>query len=440
MARLPLDGIRVCDLSVVWAGPYCCQILADWGAEVVRVESRHFFTTWDRGTTSLMTPTEMIQAMRFNAHYLYMYADADPGDDPWNRYNVFNCHARNKLSMTLEFSTPLGKEILGRLIKASDIVVENRPVGQLDKWGISYEWAKELKSDIIYIRMPPFGLSGPYSGVSILGPNIDMICGHALLRAYPDRSYEDIPVNHYTDATGGRNAALAALMALHYRDRTGKGQMVEVAQVETLLAMMPEAVMDYTMNQRVQESIGNRHLCFAPCGVYRCKGEDQWIAITVTSDEEWQGLCHTMGDPEWAGDERFADPLSRYQNQDEMDTLIEEWTIQHDHYALMYLLQREGVPAGAVTDDAERYSDPHLRERDFFNELTQEGVGTHLHPGLMWKMSKTPNRLRLPPCRLGEHNEHVYKKILGVSDEEYAELEKAGHIGTTFDLGAPFEG
>jgi len=188
--------------------------------------------------------------------------------------------------------------------------------------------------------------------------------------------------------------------------------------------------MDYTMNGRVQDTPGNRHPFMAPHGCYRCRGEDRWVAIAVASDEEWQGLCRAMGNPDWTKNERFADSLSRYRNQDELDRLIEEWTSQHDAYAVMFALQREGVATGAVLDDRDAYNDPHLKDRGFFQELTHPDCGTHLYPGIMWKMSKTPNAIRTPPCCLGEHNEYVYKKLLGVSDEEYAQLDKEGHIGT----------
>ena len=156
---------------------------------------------------------------------------------------------------------------------------------------------------------------------------------------------------------------LAALTALEYHNRTGKGQLIDIGQSETLITLLPEAIMDYTMNHRVQEPIGNHHPVYAPCDVFRCRGENSWIAITVTSDEEWQGLCRAMGNPHWTREESFADPLRRYDNQEELNHFIEEWTKEYDHYELMHLLQKEGVPAGALLDEWELTNDPHLKER-----------------------------------------------------------------------------
>lgn len=441
MARLPLEGIRVVDLSVVWAGPFATQMLADWGAEVIVAESRHFFVPWTRAPFWPPPTKEQIKSMRVDGYYLYGYPDGEPGDKPHERYCGFNSFHRNKLGMTLEISKPRGKEILGKLIKVSDIVIENRPPSHTERWGITYDWMKQIKPDIIFIRCNAYGCSGPYREFTSFGPMIDYMTGHAFVRCCPGLTPDKgVAYNHYTDSVGGRTLFLSILMALEYRHRTGKGQVIDIAQSETLITLLPEAMMDYTMNHRVQEPLGNHHPVYAPCDVFRCRGEDSWIAITVTSDEEWQGLCHAMGNPDWTKEEKFADPLKRYDNQEELNHFIEEWTKEYDHYELMHLLQKEGVPAGALLDEAELTNDPHLKERGWLQEQEVKYCGTHLYPTFMWKMSKTPNKLRKPPIRLGEDNEHVYKEIIGVSDEEYSELERTGHIGNTPEYGMPFEG
>jgi crotonobetainyl-CoA:carnitine CoA-transferase CaiB-like acyl-CoA transferase len=202
------------------------------------------------------------------------------------------------------------------------------------------------------------------------------------------------------------------------------------------MPFLAEAILDYTMNGRVANSMGNRHPYMAPHGCYRCHGEDRWITIAVETDEEWQALCKVMEKPDLARDERFADTTKRHRHQDELDPIIEQWTSQHDHYALMFALQKEGVAAGAVLDSRDAYSDPHLMDRRFFQQVTHPDAGTHLYPGLIWKASETPNGIRTPPVCLGEHNEYVYKELLGVSDMEYAELEREGHIGTAPAPGA----
>ncbi|MFC1824289.1 CaiB/BaiF CoA transferase family protein [Thermodesulfobacteriota bacterium] len=427
MSKLPLEGIRVAAVTVVWAGPFATQLLADWGAEVIRVETLHHFTPPTRGFPTIRPSKEMV---RSRPTWNTAYPDWDPGEKPWNRYAIFQAHARNKLSCTMDLRQPKGKELFKRLVAKSDIVVENNPPETIEKLGITYEALKEVKPDIIMASMPSFGSTGPYKNYRGLGVNLDAAAGHTWLRRYRNMDPSSAPISLYNDSTAGVHAAFALLAALRYRNRTGKGQWIDLAQVETLMPYLAEAIMDYTMNQRVQDTFGNRHPYMAPHGCYRCRGEDRWVVIAVNSDEGWKSLCRVMKKPELAKDERFADSLSRLRHQDELDELIEAWTREQDHKEIMISLQREGVAAGAVLDDRDAFNDPHLKERGFFQELTHPDAGTHLYPGIMWKMSKTPNEIRTPPCCLGEHNEYVYKEILGISDEEYTQLEKAGHIGT----------
>jgi len=427
MAKLPLEGIRVAALTVVWAGPFAEMLLADWGAEVIRVESLKHFPVPTRG---MMPRPPAFLTEHWRGYTAYV--GKEPGERPWNRFALFNAHARNKLSMTVDLTQPKGMEIFKRLIEVSDIYLDSNQVQVAEKLGINYDMLRQVKPDIIMITMPGFGTTGPYKYYRAFGAHLEGFFGHTWLRGYPDSDPTTTTYAFHCDAAAGATAAFAAVMALRYRNRTGKGQWIDLAQAEAAVPHLGEAVMDYTMNRRVQGAMGNRHPSAAPCGCYRCRGEDRWVTITVTSDEEWQGLCRAMGNPSWTKDERFADGLSRYRNQVELDRLVEEWTIQHDHYAVMHLLQREGVPAGPVIDDRDALNDPHLKDRGFFEELYQEDCGTLTYPGLAWKMSKTPNYLRLPPVRLGEHNEYVYKEVLKVSDEEYAELEREGHIGMDY--------
>jgi len=425
MAKLPLEGIRVADLTTVWAGPWAAQMLADWGAEVIWVESRQILSRGYRGPG---TASGGAKGRLLNAP-----PNREPGERPWNRNPVVNAHARNKLSMTVDLRRPEGLDIFKRLVKVSDVVIENNGPGTMEKLGLTYEVLKEVKPDIIMVRMPGFGLTGPYKDFRSYGSQLDNFVGQALLMGYRDTDASLMSGTVHADATGGATAALAVLMALHYHNRTGKGQFIELAQIETLIPQFGEYIMDWTLNQHIQDNPGNRHPS-AVQGCYRCQGEDRWVNITISSDEEWEGFCRALGNPSWCKDERFSDVLSRYKNHDELDKFIEEWTTRHDNYEVMHLLQREGVPAGSLMDERDCYSDPHLKERGFFQELTQVDTGTYLYPGLTWKMTGTPNKIRRPPCLFGEHNEYVYRQVIGVSDEEYAELEKAGHIGMDYDL------
>ena len=226
------------------------------------------------------------------------------------------------------------------------------------------------------------------------------------------------------DAAAGIGAALAVMMALRHRHRTGKGQLVELAQSEAFADYMGEVIMDYRMNGRVQSTLGNRHPSMAPHGCYPCQGEDNWVTIAVGSEEEWDGLCRAMGNPEWARNHRFSDMLVRLKHQDELDEHIVRWTKERDKHEVMYLLQNEGVTAGAVLDTAEVYGNPHFKERGFFQKVTHPEAGTHLYPSIPAVLSKTPNAIRRPPVLLGEHNEYIYKELLGVTETEYQRLRR----------------
>lgn len=333
----------------------------------------------------------------------------------------------------MDLTQPKGKETFKKLIEVSDIFLESNAPHVVENLGLTYDVLKEVNPRLIMLSMPAFGSYGPYKYYRALGVHQEGFIGHTFMRGYPGSDPSTTSTLFHADEAAGANAALAVVMAVYYRNQTGKGLFIDMAQAEATTPHLGEAIMDYTMNGRVQASSGNRLPGAAPCGCYRCRGVDRWINITIYSDKEWSGLCRVMGNPEWAKDEKFADSLSRDKNQDELDKLIEEWTRKHNHYDLMYRLQREGVPAGPLIFEDDAYNrDHHLKERGFFEELTHAECGTHLYPGLGWRMSKMPNNLRLPPVRLGEHNEYVYKQILGVSDEEYAELEEAGHISMDY--------
>ena len=428
MSQLPLAGIRVMDMTVVWAGTFTTMMLADMGAEVIRVENNMFAPYGTRGI--MVRPSDSLLETRGMA--TAGYPDRKAGGRPFNRAAMFNVHARNKLSMTVDYMQPKGLDVLKRLVAISDVFVENNAYGTVDKLGLGYQDLSQVKPDIIMISMPGFGCSGPHASRIALGRHLECIAGHTLLRGYPDADPTWTTEVYHCDAAAGAMGAFAVMAALLYRQRTGKGQFIDLAQIETVIPQLGEAIMDYTMNGRVQGPMGNRHPTAAPCGLYPCKGENRWIAITVFTDEEWQGLCRAMGNPSWTNEGKFSDGLNRVNNQDELDGHIAEWTRQHVDYELMRLLQGYRVPAGPVMDERDCYSDPHIRDRSFFEEVTHVDCGTHLYPGVLWKMSGTPGSIRLPPCRLGEHNEYVYKELLGISDLEYAELEHEGHIGMDY--------
>lgn len=427
-SSLPLEGIRVLDITLVWAGPYATQMLADWGAEVIRLEPIDHFQPLARGQRARVSKAEI----NADADWHNAYPNWDPTDMPWNRTPSFNVHARNKKSMTVNLGAPGGQEVFRRLLHIADVLIENNVPTTADKLGISYDRARDINPGFIMVRMPGFGLQGPYRTYRTLGSHIDGVSGHANLRGYPDLGLEFQTDIFYSDAAGGINCALAVLMALRHRQRTGMGQMIELAQVENFTSYISDVNMDRLANGRIQRSVGNRHRTMVPHGCYPCAGKDEWVVIAVEKEEQWDALCRVMGNPGWTTDRKFASYLSRYEHQDELDPLISDWTRSLNKADVMCLLQEAGVPSGQVSNHAEVTDDRQLRGRNFFQWVDMPGTGIHEYPSIIGRLSETPNAIRTPPPRLGEHNEYVYKQLLGYTDSEYRQLEEMGQIGNAY--------
>ncbi len=426
--KLPLSRIRVLDLTMVVAGPYCTSLLADWGAEVIRLDTTQVFIPYTRGTTARPSK-QYVESVKGSG---YGYAGNDPGDRPWNKYSMFQNHARNKLSMTVDLRAPEGREVFDRLVQISDVLVENNVPQNVDKLGLSCDCMLRNRPDLIVLRMPPYGLNGPYRNYRAFGSHIEAVSGHLYIRGYPDTDASMRGVLPIADGPSGVGGALAVVMALRHRAKTGQGQIIELSQTEHFSTYLGEALMDYSMNRRDQRPMGNRHPTLAPHGCYPCRGKDRWVTIAVSTEVEWNALCRVMGNPDWARGSKFATNESRHKNHDELDERIAAWTHDRGHYEVMRVLQSAGVPAGAVIDEAEAFRDPQLLERGFFEKLSHADCGTHLYPGLGFKMRNTPNAIRMAPCRMGEHNGYVYKELLGATEKEYCDLEGRGHIGTEY--------
>lgn len=431
--RLPLEGIRVADITVVWAGPHCTQLLAEWGAEVIRVEPLQHIQPSTRGAETPVT-REQAEAMRGTGQLLYAFPDRDPGTRPWNRSPAFNSHARNKRSMTLNIMSPEGLDIFRRLIAVCDVLVENNVPETIERAHITYPELLPYNQRLIMLRMSAYGLSGPYKNYRSFGSHIESMTGHHYIRGYPDLDPSMTGDTFTADAAGGVQGAFAVLLALRHRRRTGKGQLIELSLAENFLPYLGEIILDYTMNGRSLEPQGNQHPSHAPHGAYPCLGEDRWIAIDVANDEEWERLCRVMGTPAWAREPRFATSLLRWHNRDALDALLSAWTSERDNYELFHRMQAAGVAAGPVQNEADLYACPQLAERGFFETLNHSEAGEHRYPGLNFKMEHLPNRIRRAPCRLGEDNEYVYRQLLKLTDAEYEELVRLGHIGMDYPV------
>ncbi|MCP5024791.1 MAG: CoA transferase [Actinomycetia bacterium] len=425
--KLPLEGIRVLDMTVVWAGPYATFLLGDLGADVVRVDNPSVFPSATRG----VLPRPPKEILTEGDGIFSAYPDGEPGDRPWNRLGLFNSHARNKRSVTIDLRKESGREAFLRLAETCDVMVENNSVDLLEKLGIDWDTLHARNPRLILLRMPSVGRSGPYREYLGFGVNFEGLCGLTALRGYPDLDASEGEAVYHMDAASGSAGAYAVLTALRRRDETGVGEMVELSQSENMLSHIGEYIIDADRTGIEHQTLGNRHPVRAPQGCYPCTGDDGWAVISIGSDEEWAGLGRAARSPQWATDARFATVEGRREHHDELDELIGAWTAGFEKYEVFERCQAEGVPAAPVLHDLDALADAHLRERGMFAPNTCADTGTHDYPTHPWHWDGPEMRFDPLPT-LGSDNEAVFKDLLGYSDEEYAALEADGNIATSY--------
>lgn len=424
--RLPLDGLRIIDMTVVWAGPFATVLLGDMGAEVVRVESLQRFDVNTRGNPNI-TP-EQVRSQGGG-----VFPEGDPGKRPWERSASFNTTGRNKRSLTVDLSHPRGKAVFFRLAERSDIFIENNAPDVISKLGIGYDVLAAVNPRLIMISMPAFGSSGPYHHFRAYGANMEAVVGHTLLRGYPDTDPTNTSNVFFADAVGGAGAAFAVLAAVAQRERTGKGQFIDMSLAENVGHTFSQAMMDYSMNGRVQGTWGNRNPERAPQGVYRCAGEDAWLALSCGSDGEFAALCRAIDRPDLGADPALATLAGRWERHDDLDAAIAAWCAPLDHYDAFHRLQAAGVDAAPVLAIPEVAVDPHLHARGMWVPVTHPQAGTHEYLGsIIGHMSGTPLPIRSPAPTLGQHNRELYQDLLGYSDEEYQWFIDHGFVGDTY--------
>lgn len=426
--RYPLDGIRIADMTVVWAGPYGAMFLADMGAEVIKVETINRFPASSRGQVA--RPARETEKNRPPGSS--WYPDRDPGDRPWNRAASFNAHARNKYSMTVNLHSPIGKQVFRRLIEKSDVFIENNAPGTMERLGFTFPVLQEWNPRIIVVSATGLGQTGPWSRYRGYGSQFEAFYGHASVIGYPDMDPSGVPSAIATDASTGVTLAMLVVMALHQRAKTGKGSYVDVSMGENFIPHLGEYFMDYFMNGRVARSLGNRQPPFVQ-GCYRALGDDEWITLTIESDEQWQRLCKLIGQPDLATDPSFATRDARWEHHDEFDAVVGAWAATQGPLAAFEQLQAYGVPGGPVMYEDEVYADPQALAREFFVPIAHPEIGTHDYPSTVFKASKMPFVVRKPPIRLGEDNDYVFRQVLGYSEEEYQAVKDAGQIGMDYD-------
>ena len=401
--RLPLEGIRILAFERVWAAPFGTRFLADYGAEVIKVESTRFpdGRIWER--------------------------DRNPA--AWRSghatYGEIN---RGKKSISLDLHTEAGQELFKRIAERSDIIVENNAPSTMERFGVGYEALRAVKPDIIMISCPGYGSSGPLRDYVAVGQCLTAFTGLGYLWGDAGSGWQMRGKNAYPDFITAGNLALAAAAALRHRDRTGEGQRVELAQFQAAAGMVGMAFLEEALADDAPEPWGNRDPNAAPQGVYPCKGDDRWCAVSCPDDTAWQSLANAVERPELAQDPRFATLEARVANHDEIDGIIAEWTAARTAHQVMYMLQRHGVPAGVAANGEDLYHDPQLRARGYIVEVDHPVPGRVEHPGMTVRFSQTPGLVRRPAPTPGQHNHEVLTTLLGLSDVEIERYTEAGAL------------
>jgi crotonobetainyl-CoA:carnitine CoA-transferase CaiB-like acyl-CoA transferase len=398
---LPLEGLRVLDLTTFWAGPISTCFLADMGAEVLKVES-------------IQRP----DGMRF--------AGARPGEQMWEWSPVFAGANPGKRDITLQFDSPEGLALLKRLIEKADVVIENFSARVMENFGLGWEAVRELNPKIIMVRMPAFGLDGPWRDRPGFAMTIEQASGLAWMTGY-----EDLPlvIRGVCDPVGGMHTVFSLLAALEHRKRTGEGQLVEVPLVEVALNLAAEQVIEYSAFGELLCRDENRSPSAAPQGVYRCLDKAE-LALSVATDDQWKALCTLMSDGELNGNAALQSHAGRTMNHDHIDEKLECWLAKQPIDRVVEQLLSAGVPVSPVINGHFLMPNPQLEHREFYQNLQHPVTGDTRYPGFPMNYSILGNRFHsAPPPTLGQNNDEVLKSELGLSDEEIEELRENKVVG-----------
>ncbi len=403
MARLPLAGIRIIDFTWIGAGSYATKILADFGAEVIKIES-----------------SRRIDSLRMAAPY----KDRIKGV---NRSGYFADRNTSKRSIAIDMKHPGALELVRKLIAQSDIVANNFTPGVMERFGLGYEAVCRIRPDIIYVSMSMQGSSGPEHKYLGYGSSMAALTGLQHLTGLPGREPAGTGTNFPDHIPNPCHAAFAVMAALRHRRRTGEGQYIDIAQTEPTIALLGPTFLDLTVNGRLQQPNGNEHPWAAPHGVYPCRGDDRWIAISVMNNEQWAALAGVLGTPEWARDEALRGSGVRQARRKQLDSDLAAVTVQWVAEDLMRALQAKGVPAGVVetaADVVER--DPQLKHRGHWIKLHHPEMGAAIYNAPPMRFSRIPVELNRPAPLLGEHTEEVCRELLGMTPDEVQQLAEEG--------------
>jgi benzylsuccinate CoA-transferase BbsF subunit len=398
-----LDDVKVLDFMWVMAGPTATRVLADYGAQIVRLESTRRIDT---------------------ARTLAPFHGGEPGPE---RSGIFQNLNAGKRMLTLDPTRPEGREVVLDLVRWADVVTESFSPKAMRGWGLGYEALRAVKPDVIVLSSCLMGQTGPLASFAGYGNLAAAISGFSNLGGWPDRPPAG-PFSAYTDYVSPRFITAAILAALEYRRRTGLGQHIDLSQAEASLHFLGPALLDYTVNGRVAGRIGNRDRDLVPHGVYPAAGDDRWIAIAVDGDAQWRALCTAMDAPALADDPRFATAEARRAHEDALDAVVGAWTASHDMLAAEATLQAQGVPAHAVQNSRELAADAQLRHRGHFVTVPHPLLGTTVVEGSRFRLSGTPAQVTGPAPTYGADTHAILTDVLGYDDDRITALIAAGAL------------
>lgn len=400
--RLPLAGMRVLDLSYVFAVPYMGGLLSDLGAEVIKVEAPHRLDQ----TRATFGP----------------YLDNVPGDEPWNRTGTFHILNRGKRSLVLDLGKEEGRAILKQLVGKSEFLLENFTPRVMRGWNLHFEELHKINPALIMLSNTGYGNSGPWSAFPSQGTTLEATMGITWYSGYADDKPWKVGQS-YPDFLACWTGLFALLAALNYRRRTGQGQWIDLGMYQIGAALVPEPMLEVQENGEDWERLGNAHRSLAPYNLYPACGDDAWIAISATSDEQWRSLVRAIGQPALQDDERFAEMPARIRNREALDAIIADWTRGWDAWELTHVLQDAGIAAGPVLNSRDLLLDAHLRARRFYELVDHPGpVGERPVIGRPYRFRFREMKIRKGAPRFGEDNAYVLRDVLGLSDEEIARL------------------
>ena len=400
----PLDGYRVLDFGWVLAGAVPGMILADMGAEVIKVETR-----------------QRMDYMRLGRPII--------GDHPDPEQNpMFHNVNRGKRSITLNTTRPEAVELARRLASQCDVVIENFSPGVMERLGLDYETLSRDNPRLVMASITSNGQTGPLRDLRAYAPSIGALSGLDSTMGYEASGGEGgrpLGLKHaYADLCGALHAVFAITSALHQRTRSGRGQYIDVSMLRATVATMGAGLMEYELTGRVPQPRGNYDPVMAPYGNYPSQGDDEWVSVAVRTEEEWRGLVNAMGSPAWANEPIFASRYSRLNHRRELDARLSEWTKAQTAWDAAELLQANGVAAFPVLDAEGRLFNPHFQERGLYSEIEHPALGAEPVFNLMWQLSRTPPRIQRHAPLLGEHNNEVFCGLLGLQEAEVSRLQE----------------